>query len=120
MRNLAPRRHGAQGGIAAAGAGRYGGGMILFGTLFAINIAAAMVAFAFFIIGLADGTVTTFNILIWAAMLGVLFSLPFAGWLLRVRGLRRMATIVLLPMGVVTVLGALVTVVMIVNPPRWQ
>ena len=94
--------------------------MVLFGTLFAINLAAAFVAFAFFIVGLADGTVTTFNILIWAAMLGLLFSMPFAGWLLRLRGHRRMGNILLLPVAAVSVLAAIATLVMIVNPPNWQ
>ena len=94
--------------------------MILFGTLFALNVAVALVAFAFFIIGLADGTVTTFNILIWAAMMGVLFSVPMAGWLLRLRGQRRVATVVLLPLAAVAVLGALAMLVLIVAPPSFR
>ena len=94
--------------------------MILFATLFALNVAAALVAFAFFIIGLADGTVTTFNILIWGGMLGVLFSVPMAGWLLRVRGQRRLAMVVLLPLAGVAVLGALAMLVLIVAPPSFR
>lgn len=94
--------------------------MILFATLFALNIAVALVAFGFFIIGLADGTVTTFNILIWAAMMGVLFSVPMAGWLLRLRGQRRVATVVLLPLAAVAVLGALAMLVLIVAPPSFR
>jgi hypothetical protein len=94
--------------------------MILFGVLFALNVAVALVAFAFFLIGLADGTVTTFNVLIWGAMLGVLFSLPMAGWLMRVRGWRRAGIALLAPLAVVVVGGVLVTLVMIVSPPSWQ
>ena len=94
--------------------------MTLFATLFALNVAVALVAFGFFIIGLADGTVTTFNILIWAAMMGVLFSAPMAGWLLRLRGQRRLATVVLLPLAAVAVLGALAMLVLIVAPPSFR
>jgi hypothetical protein len=94
--------------------------MILFGILFALNVAVALVAFGFFLIGLADGSVTTFNILIWGAMLGVLFSLPMAGWLMRVRGWRRTGLALLVPLAAVATAGALVTLVMIVSPPNWQ
>ncbi len=94
--------------------------MILFGTLFALNLLAALVAFGFFIIGLADGTVTTFNILIWAAMLGLLFSMPFAAWLVRLRGHRRLGTILLLPLAGVAVLGGVAMLVLMVISPSWQ
>ena len=93
---------------------------MLFGVLFAINVVAALVAFGFFVVGLADGSVTTFNILIWAALLGTLFSVPFAGWLLRLRGQRRLATIVLLPMAGVAAVAGVLTLLMIFNPPRWN
>ena len=94
--------------------------MKLFGTLFAINILAALVAFGFFIIGLADGTVTTFNILIWAAMLGTLFSLPFLAWLMRLRGHARVGTVLMLPVAGVAVIGGLVLLVMMISPPNWR
>lgn len=94
--------------------------MVLFGTLFALNLLAAFVAFAFFIVGLADGTVTTFNILIWAAMLGLLFSMPFAAWLVRLRGHPRLGTILLLPLAGVAVLGGLAMLVFMVRASSWQ
>ena len=109
-----------KGAVARRAGRRYTGGMVLFGTLFAINIVAALVAFGFFVVGLADGSVTTFNILIWAALLGTLFSMPFAGWLLRVRGQRRLGMIVLLPVAGVAVVAGVLTLVMIINPPRWN
>lgn len=94
--------------------------MILFATLFALNVAAALVAFGFFIIGLADGTVTTFNILIWGGMLGVLFSVPMAAWLLRVRGKAKLAGIVLMPLAGVAVLGVLALLVLMASPGSWR
>ena len=94
--------------------------MKLFATLFALNVGTALVAFAFFIIGLADGTVTTFNILIWGAMLGVLFSVPMAAWLLRVRGQARLASAVLVPLAGVAVLGGLALAVLVISAPDWR
>ncbi|MCX7379547.1 MAG: hypothetical protein NTY94_22670 [Alphaproteobacteria bacterium] len=79
--------------------------MIVFGTLFALNVAVALGVFGFFIIGLADGTVTISNILIWGGVMGVLFSVPMAGWLLRVRGQRRLGTALLVPMVVLAALA---------------
>ncbi len=79
--------------------------MIVFGTLFALNVAVALGVFGFFIIGLADGTVTISNILIWGGLMGVLFSVPMAGWLLRVRGQRRLGTALLVPMVVLAALA---------------
>jgi len=90
--------------------------MIMFGVLFAINLAAALLAFAFFVIGLADGTVTTSNILIWAAMLSALFSMPFAAWLVRVRGQARLATILLMLVPLVAVLGVVAMRLLIADP----
>ena len=94
--------------------------MIMFGTLFAINVAAGLVALAFFIIGLGDGTVTSFNILIWAAMLGVLFSMPWAAWAVRLRGRARLGTLLLLPVALLAVLGGVMILVMIVSPLNWR
>lgn len=79
--------------------------MIVFGTLFALNVAVALGAFGFFVIGLADGTVTTLNILIWGGVMGVLFSVPMGGWLLRVRGHRKLGTALLVPLVVLAALA---------------
>ena len=94
--------------------------MIMFGTLFAINVAAGLVALAFFIIGLGDGTVTSFNILIWAAMLGVVFSMPWAAWGVRLRGRARLGTLLLLPVALPAVLGGVMILVMIVMQPNFK
>ena len=84
--------------------------MILFGLLFALNLAVGLVAFSFFIIGLADGTVTTANILLWAGMLGLLFSMPWAALLVRLRGRPRLGTILLLPVAIAAAAGLLLAV----------
>lgn len=92
----------------------------MFGILFAINVAAGLAALAFFIIGLGDGTVTSFNILIWAAMLGVLFSMPWAAWLMRLRGRERLGTLLLLPVALPALAAGAMVLVMIVSPPDFR
>ena len=94
--------------------------MILFGLLFALNLAVGLVAFSFFIIGLADGTVTTANILLWAGMLGLLFSMPWAALLVRLRGRPRAATVLLLPVAAAAVLAALAMLLLVVAPPDFR
>ena len=94
--------------------------MVLFGILFAINIIGALVALTFFIVGLSDGTVTTFNILIWAGMLGVMFSMPFAAWAMRMRGRERLGMLMLLPVALPALAAGALTLAMIVNPPNWR
>lgn len=94
--------------------------MILFGLLFAINLAAGLVAFSFFIIGLADGTVTTGNILLWAGMLGLLFSMPWAGLLVRLRGRPGLGLVLLLPVAGVAVLAGLAMLLLMVAPPDFR
>ena len=44
--------------------------MIVFRLFLAIDAAAALVALYFFFIGLGDGSVSSFNIAIWLALLG--------------------------------------------------
>lgn len=90
--------------------------MILFGLLFAINLVAGLVAFSVFIIGLANGTVTTANILLWAGMLSLVFSLPWAAWLLRLRGRARLGTVLLLPVAAAALLALLLVAVL----PAWR
>lgn len=94
--------------------------MILFGILFAINVAVSLGVLAYFIIGLGDGTVTSFNILIWGAMLGVVFSVPGAAWLMRVRGWTRLAVLLLLPLALLAFAVGVFVLVMIANPPNWR
>lgn len=94
--------------------------MITFGILFALNIAVGLVALAFFIVGLGDGTITTMNILIWAMLLSVVFTLPWAAWLVRVRGRPRLATAMLVPLAVLMVVGGAIMAILIVNPPDFR
>jgi hypothetical protein len=81
---------------------------------------ALAVAVYFFGAGLADGSVSSFNILLWLALVGGLTAIVGGGWMLNSRGQRGAAVMVLAIVGVPALLAALAVVVMIVNPPRWN
>ena len=70
--------------------------MIFFGILVGIDALAAAVALFFFIWGLSDGTVSSFNILEWLALLGGVGAVLGGGLFLNAQGHRRRASGVLL------------------------
>jgi hypothetical protein len=92
--------------------------------LYRLFLAAAALALAiavyFFGVGLADGSVSSFNIALWLALLAGLAAILGGGWTLNSRGQRGAAVMVLAIVGVPALLAGLAIVVMIVNPPRWN
>ena len=81
---------------------------------------ALLVALYFFGIGLADGTVSSFNIVMWLALLGGLSGIVGGGWLLNTRGHRGAAMMVLAIVGVPAILALIAILLMIVLNPRWN
>jgi hypothetical protein len=65
--------------------------MILFRNLFGVDILAAPVIVYFFFIGLADGSVSSFNGGLWFAILAALAVILGGGWKLNAMGNRRAA-----------------------------
>ena len=94
--------------------------MFMFGTLFALNVFAGLVALTFFVIGLADGSVTSFNILIWATLLSVVFTMPWAAWAVRMRGRTRLGMLLLMPVAVLALAAGVMAVVMIGGRADWR
>jgi hypothetical protein len=94
--------------------------MVLFRSLMAANLLVAAVVVAFFLWGVADGTVSSFNILLWLAMLAGVTALPWTGWTLRQRGRVGAASVVLLVLAVPAVLALCAIAVMVVSPPDWR
>ena len=78
-----------------------------------------MLAF-FFLWGLSDGTVSSFNILLWLAILGGVSAVLVGGTWLRARGLARLANGVLLVLAIPAALFALFFLVLIIAQPRWN
>jgi len=95
-------------------------GMIAFRILFGIDALAAAVVVFFFLWGLSDGTVSSFNILLWLAMLGGVGGVPGGGVWLRANGHLRLANGVLLLLALPATLIALFFLLLIVAQPRWN
>lgn len=93
---------------------------MLFWFLFGVDCLAATTALYFFLWGLDDGTVSTFNIGIWALLLGGIGAVLGGGWWLRARGYRLAAIGALLVLAV-PVIGAtgFIGMLMILQP-RWN
>ena len=94
--------------------------MILYRTLLTIDTIAALIVIYFFFIGLADGSVSSFNIGLWLALLGGLTAIIGGGLVLKKTGRRTAACLVLAILGVPAFLFGLFVLGMIVFQPRWQ
>jgi hypothetical protein len=94
--------------------------MIFFWILFVIDAAIALVALYFFFIGLADGSVSSFNIALWLAMLGGIAAVLGGGWFLRAGGRHSAAMKVLSILAVPGFLLGLLILLALILQPRWN
>jgi len=94
--------------------------MIFFWILFGIDAAAALVALYFFFIGLADGSVSSFNITLWLAILGGIAAVLGGGWFLRASGRHSAAMKVLSILAVPGLLFGLFILLALILQPRWN
>lgn len=88
--------------------------------LLAIDAVAALVALWFFFIGLADGSVSSFNGGLWLALLGGIAAILGVGWALNARGQRGAAIGVLAILAAPAFAAGLLILAMIVLQPRWN
>lgn len=86
----------------------------------AIDAVIAAVFVYFFVVGLADGSVSSFNIGLWTVTLAVLAGVVGGGLWLRSAGRPGVATTLLLVLAVPGVLFALFMLIVIVSNPRWN
>jgi hypothetical protein len=84
--------------------------------------AAAVLAVAvyFFAAGIADGSVSSFNILLWLIVLVCLGSIVAGGYGLNANGQRRTATALLAVLAVPGLLAAIFILALVVFQPRWN
>lgn len=94
--------------------------MTAFRILFGIDALAAAVVVFFFLWGLSDGSVSSFNILLWLAMLGGVGGVLGGGAWLRSNGHLRVANGVLLILAIPATLIGLFFLLLIVAQPRWN
>lgn len=88
--------------------------------LLAIDSIALLIALYFFLVGIGDGTVSSFNIMLWLPLLGGLAGIIFVGRYFRTRQQLVAANIVLAIVGVPAVLACLFVLSLLISQPRWN
>lgn len=91
-----------------------------FRVLFAWDALIALVAVGFFMIGLADGSVSSFNFGLWTAILAGLAGILGGGYALRAWGRHKSAMALLLLLAVPGLVYVLFLALVLVTEPRWN
>jgi hypothetical protein len=91
--------------------------VILYRVLLGIDAAIVGVLLYFFLAGLAEGTVTSFNMALWLGLLIGVAAVLAGGIVLRVTKLRRLANVLLLVLAIPGVLIAVLLLAFIVLHP---
>ena len=88
--------------------------------LWGVDVVAALVALAFFVIGIDDGTVSSFNMMLWVALLAGLAVIVFGSNALQARGQRGLAFILAAVLAVPVLLACLFFALLLVSGVRWN
>jgi len=95
------------------------GGCLYRGALAVAGLVAAVVVY-FFLVGLADGSVSSFNAGLWLGLLALVAGALLGGTLLRARGHTGAAVAVLAILAVPGLLYGLFLLLLLVTQPRWN
>ena len=91
-----------------------------FWSVWAIDAVIASIVLYFFIVGLADGSVSSFNIGLWLViLLGLAIVMGGSLWL-KSTGRRRLAMVLLLMLALPGVMVGLFFLVVLIAAPRWN
>lgn len=82
--------------------------------------ATSLVLLAFFAVGVADGSVSSFNGTLWLGLLAAAGGSLWGGWTLRSRQHHLAAALVLSVVAVPGLLAALFALVLLIAQPRWN
>ena len=93
---------------------------MMFRILWGVDVVAALIALAFFVIGIHDGTVSSFNIMLWIALLAGLAVIVFGSNALQARGQKGLAFILAAVLGVPALLACLFFASLLVIGVRWN
>ena len=88
--------------------------------LFGIDALVAAIVVVFFFIGLADGSVSSFNIVLWAGILAALGAVLWGAHALRSAGHGRAAAGLLAALALPGVIVGLFFLLLIVGQPDWK
>lgn len=86
----------------------------------AIDALTIAVALFFFLVGLADGSVSSFNIGIWSALLAALAVVIAGSLWLKAIGRPGLGTVLLLALAIPAVLYALFLLLVILSEAQWN
>jgi len=93
---------------------------MFFRILLGIDIIAALVIVYFFIVGLGDGSVSSFNMQLWLGILAAVAAVLGGGLFLNAKGQRIAANLVLLILAAPSAFFGLFMLSIIILQPRWH
>jgi hypothetical protein len=88
--------------------------------LFVFDALLALVILYFFVIGMADGSVSTDNMSLWLGILMGLAVMLGGGWILSARGQRAAAIVLLMILAMPGFLYGLFILAIVIFQPRWN
>lgn len=94
--------------------------MLFFRILLAIDALAALVVLYFFFVGIADGSVSSFNITLWLGILAIVAAVLGGGWMLNRNGQRAAANSILAVLAVPALLCGAFFLAIIIAQPNWH
>ena len=94
--------------------------MILYRILLVVDAAIAAILLYFFVTGIEDGSVSSFNILIWLVMLGGIALIIGGALALRARGQKVAANLILAVPALPGLLFGLFILLAVILQPRWN
>jgi hypothetical protein len=86
----------------------------------AVNAVVAAIVVYFFFVGLADGSVSSFNIVLWLCVLAVVAGEVVGSLWLKARGRKGVAITFLWVLAAPGLLAALFVVIVLLTNPRWN
>lgn len=95
-------------------------GTFVFKAALVCSALTSLVAIAFFVIGVGDGSVSSFNLGLWLTLLAVVGASLGGGWMLRARGKVKLAVAALAVTAVPGLIAALFILLLVVLQPRWN
>ena len=87
---------------------------------FALALLVAVVAVVFFFVGIADGSVSSFNIALWLGLLGAIAALLALGRSLRVRGHPKAAVALLSLLALPGLMYAFFMILVVASGTKWN
>jgi hypothetical protein len=89
-------------------------------TLIGVDALAALVVVYFFLVGLADGSVSSFNGGLWFGIIAAIAAVIGGGWALYANGRRGAAAAVLMILALPAAVYALFIALILVTQPNWN